>query len=154
MTVKQATELEQAIERAAKHNIEVTGRGFRKSDHAVIYTTNSATEANRWHIVTVVGNRLVCDCPSRKICTHRAAVHIELVVAAAKREARAAEITAALEAEANAAAAQDMAQAEHQAKRAVRQARHETAKLATDTRVFSVFAPERRGTVAISREAM
>jgi hypothetical protein len=115
MTTKQRSELDHAIERAAQHSIEVTGRGFRKNYHAVLFTTNSASEENRWHIAIASGSRLVCDCRSRKICAHRAAVHIDLTVAAAKREAFAARVAHSFELDADRAAAEETAQAERDA---------------------------------------
>ena len=99
MTTKQATELQAAIERATEHGIDVVGHGHRKADGAKIYCTTSHSEVNRWHIVALVGNRLTCDCHSRKLGSHRAAVHIYLVVQIAERAARAEEIECELEIE-------------------------------------------------------
>lgn len=96
MTQTQMNELERAIQRATDYGIVVTGHGRRKSDGAQIFTTNSRESATRWHVVALVGVRLVCDCQARKICCHRAAVHMELVVEAANRQAHSDEIEAAL----------------------------------------------------------
>jgi len=72
--------------------------GYRKSNPGIkIYCVPSQTEANRWHVVSLYGSHLVCDCKSRVICAHRAAVHMELVVEAAKQAMHAAEIEGAFE---------------------------------------------------------
>jgi hypothetical protein len=92
MTTTQREQLERAIERAMERVIEVVGHGRRKADNARIYCTTSHSDPLRWHIVTVVGSRLVCDCWSRVVCSHRAAVHMHLTVQAAERELRAEEI--------------------------------------------------------------
>ncbi len=98
MTIKQASELEAAIERATAAGLEVVAHGYRKSHpHIKIYCVPSQTEDNRWHVISLYGSHLVCDCRSRVICTHRAAVHMELVVEAAHAAMRAAEIEAAFE---------------------------------------------------------
>jgi hypothetical protein len=131
MTTKQATELQAAIDRATEHGIEVVGHGHRKSDRARIYCTTSQSEANRWHIVALVGNRLTCDCHSRKLCSHRAAVHMELVVQLAERAARAEEIEDELEIE-----ARDREEAEQQAERT---RKREAAVLVRSNAPFSLF---------------
>jgi hypothetical protein len=98
MTTKQRTELDAAIERATAAGLEVIAHGYCKSNPNVkIYCVPSQTEANRWHVISLYGSHLVCDCKSRVICAHRAAVHMELVVEAAKQAMYAAEIEAAFE---------------------------------------------------------
>ncbi|SRR5258708_875806 len=98
MTTKQRTELDAAIERAMAAGLEVVAHGYRKAKPSVrIYCVQSQTEANRWHVISLYGSHLVCDCKSRVICAHRAAVHMELVVEAAKQAMHAAEIEAAFE---------------------------------------------------------
>lgn len=88
MTQTQADELGRAINRATDYGIEVVAKGRRKKDNARIFCTNSHSDESPWHVVAVVGRRLVCDCKrsrSGHICTHRAAVHMELSVEAYKR---------------------------------------------------------------------
>src|SRR5262245_29195130 len=99
MTAKQATELDKAIDRATEYGIEVVAHGHRKGDSARVFCTTSRSDPDRWHTVVLVGKRLVCDCRARCICTHRAAVHMELVVEAARRERENARILAVLEEE-------------------------------------------------------
>jgi hypothetical protein len=88
MTQTQANQLVRAITRATEYGIEVVAKGRRKVDNARIFCTTSHSDPDRWHVVAVVGNRLVCDCRSHVICTHRAAVHMELSVEVAKRTAQ------------------------------------------------------------------
>ena len=96
MTAAQRTELDKAIDRACKAGLEVVAKGYRKADGAKIYAVPSQSEANRWHIVTLLGNRLLCDCQSRVVCAHRGAVHMELVVEADRRQQLAEDVEAAL----------------------------------------------------------
>src|SRR5258706_1323616 len=131
MTTKQATELQAAIDRATEHGIEVVGHGHRKADGAKIYCTTSQSEANRWHIVALVGNRLTCDCHSRVLCSHRAAVHMYLVVQLAERAARAEEIEDELEIE-----TRDRCESEQQVERA---RKREAAVLVRSNAPFSLF---------------
>lgn len=130
----QQTQLDAAIERAERAGLEVVGTGHRRSDNARIYAVPSQSEPNRWHIVAVVGSRLVCDCVASqygKICCHRAAVHVELTVQAARREAAAAEIAEQLELE-----QRDREVAEELAARAKRR---EAAILVRSPAAFSIF---------------
>jgi hypothetical protein len=107
MTTKQRTELDRAIERAMAAGLEVVAHGYRKSNPSIkIYCVPSQTEANRWHVVSLYGSHLVCDCKSRVICAHRAAVHMGLVVEAAKQAMHAAEIERAFETDVQAACAE------------------------------------------------
>jgi hypothetical protein len=107
MTTKQRTELDRAIERAMAAGLEVVAHGYRKSNPSIkIYCVPSQTEANRWHVVSLYGSHLVCDCKSRVICAHRAAVHMELVVEAAKQAMHAAEIERAFESDVQATCAE------------------------------------------------
>src|SRR5258706_400363 len=106
MTVKQQTELEAAIERASAAGLEVVAHGHRKAHPNVrIFCVPSLSEPDRWHVISLYGAHLVCDCRSRVICAHRAAVHMELVVEAAHRAQHAAEIEAAFEKDAQATCA-------------------------------------------------
>ena|SRR5258705_184780 len=103
MTTTQRTELDAAIERATAAGVEVMGHGHMKANPSErMFLVPSQRDPERhWHIVRLVhGRRLVCSCESRVICVHRAACHMELVVEAAKAEAHAAQVTAALESEA------------------------------------------------------
>src|SRR5258707_9010097 len=109
---RQRSELGAAIERATEHGMEVVGHGSRKRDRAKIYCTTSHSDPLRWHIVALVGNRLTCDCHSRTLCSHRAAVHMYLVVQIAERAARAEEIEDELEIE-----ARDRSESEQEAER-------------------------------------
>jgi hypothetical protein len=107
MTVRQRTELDAAIERATEAGLEVVAHGYRKSNPNIkIYCVPSQSEANRWHVVSLYGSHLVCDCKSRVICAHRAAVHMELVVEAAKQAMHAAEIERAFESDVQATCAE------------------------------------------------
>ncbi len=100
MTDTQANQLVRAINRATEYGIEVVAKGRRKVDNAKIYCTTSHSDPDRWHVVAIVGKRLVCDCKSAVICTHRAAVHMDLAVEAAKRTHHADMVERALIAEA------------------------------------------------------
>lgn len=104
MTRAQRTELDRAVEKACKAGLEVMGTGHRKSDGAKIFAVPSQSQPNRFHIVTLVGNRLICDCRSRVICCHRGAVHMEMVVQADRRRRLAEEVEAALREERDEAA--------------------------------------------------
>lgn len=97
MTIAQRTQLDRAIDRAMKAGLEVVGHGFRKSDNAPLYAVPSQSEEGRWHIVILEGARLTCDCKARVLCAHKATVHMEMVVLAARREALAARVTQKLE---------------------------------------------------------
>jgi len=101
MSITQRSELDRAISRATAAGVEVCGHGHMKVTHDRLFCVASQRDQNHWHIVRLVagsdGSRLVCDCPSRVICVHRAACHMELVVEAARREYAAAQVTASLE---------------------------------------------------------
>jgi hypothetical protein len=99
MTHEQASELERAITRATALSIEVVGKGYRRSDRAKIYCTTSHSEPDRWHVVTLLGKRLVCDCKAHTYCTHKASVHMFSLTQAARREAFAEEVREAAERE-------------------------------------------------------
>ncbi len=60
---------------ARAEGVMVMGKGTRKSDGAVVYGVNSASEANRVYIVAVLPGRLECACRARGYCKHRAATH-------------------------------------------------------------------------------
>jgi hypothetical protein len=102
----QHSQLERAIERAMKLGVEVCGKGHLRGSNDRIYLVPSQRDPERhWHIVRVAGNRLICDCQSRVVCCHQAAVHMHLIVAAAEKEARAAELGEQLERERSEASA-------------------------------------------------
>jgi len=76
--------------------VEVVGRGFRKSDHALVWMVTSQSETNRWHQVTQVGecrfHAYTCDCTAaakfhRPSCAHRDAVRTLLAVEEAEWQA-------------------------------------------------------------------
>ncbi len=72
---------ERALARANRAGIRVPGRGIVRSTGEQLYAVNSATEANRWHLVVVRGGALVCDCAAvqrSRYCTHRGLVHAKL----------------------------------------------------------------------------
>jgi len=100
MTIKQRSELDAAIERATAAGVEVIGHGHMKGTHDRIFCVPSQRDSDHWHVVRLIGARLVCDCASRVVCVHRAAAHMELVIEAARREAAADAVTLALEQEA------------------------------------------------------
>lgn len=99
MTVREATELDKAIERATEHGIIVLAQGRFKADNGKFFLTTSASTPDGVHVVRQHGVHLHCDCKARVICAHRAAVHMHLQVAAARRQAQSDAIQAALEAE-------------------------------------------------------
>lgn len=102
MTQMQKNELDKAITRAQAYGIVITGHGRRKSDSARIFCTTSRGNNNHWHIVALVGGRLVCDCAASqygRICVHRAVVHLELVAEAARRRTQDELVTRAMPAE-------------------------------------------------------
>lgn len=96
------SELDRAIERATTDGITVLAQGRRKRDGARLYWTNSHSHPDGGHIVVWVRNRLVCNCQARQVCKHRAAVHMHLVNQAARAQARAEAIEAALRRETSA----------------------------------------------------
>ncbi|SRR5258707_7320453 len=101
LTQAQQTQLEQAIERATEHNIEVVAHGRRKVDGARLLFTTSHSDPQRWHAVVVGKKRLVCDCPAGKygkICVHRAAAYMHLVVQASLRDLEARDLRRRMEA--------------------------------------------------------
>jgi hypothetical protein len=84
---QEAAELERATARAEREGVRILARGHRKIDGARIFVVSSAHHALQGYIVAVVGGRLQCECPSRRICKHRALVHAELVREATARTA-------------------------------------------------------------------
>lgn len=103
MTAEQRSELDRAIDRATKAGLEVHGVGRRKSDNARVFAVPSQSEENLYHLVALVGSRLVCECKASQyghhICCHRAAVHMYLTVEAERKQRQAEEVEAALRAE-------------------------------------------------------
>src|SRR5260370_28434752 len=140
MTIKQRSELDEAIERATAHGVEVCGQGRMKANNERVYVVPSQRDQTRWHLVRLVGGRrLVCDCEAAqhgRICVHRAAVHMHLVVAAAAREAAAERVTSALEQEARDIETRDRAEAEAAAERA---RKREAAVLVHSSAPFSIW---------------
>ncbi|SRR5260221_1215748 len=102
MTTKQRTELDAASERATAAGIEVMGHGHMKGTNNRVFLVPSQRDENHWHIVRLVGCRLVCDCEAStrgRICVHRASAHMELTVEAARKEADARVVESELERE-------------------------------------------------------
>ncbi len=86
---QEALELERATARAAREGTTIIGRGRRKADGVRVFAVASSRDATRAYLVAVETGRLVCECPSRKVCKHRAIVHAALVAeATARRVAR------------------------------------------------------------------
>ncbi|HEX6818530.1 MAG TPA: hypothetical protein VF120_09165 [Ktedonobacterales bacterium] len=83
MSQQQHGALAKALQRAHHNGLSVIGRGTWDSGGARFLVVGSASEPGRFHLVTIYPGRLVCDCPSRVLCTHRALAHEELA-----REAR------------------------------------------------------------------
>lgn len=83
MSTREREQLQRAQEIAARDQVEVVGAGYTKDGHRRVYAVPSRSEANRWHLVTVDGERLSCDCPQatkgRKVCAHRAAVRARIL---------------------------------------------------------------------------
>jgi hypothetical protein len=131
MTVKQRSELDQAIERATAAGLEIIGRGHLKAHNERVFLVPSQSQPARAHLVVLQGRRLVCDCQARVLCVHKAVVHMALIVEAAKHEAAAAEIAEQLEIE-----ARDRAEAEAVAERA---RRREAAVLVHSPAPFSIW---------------
>ncbi|MBF6591629.1 MAG: hypothetical protein IVW57_14045 [Ktedonobacterales bacterium] len=75
---QEALELERAMARAAKEGTRIIGRGTRKSDGARVFVVSSSRDQFRGYIVVVHASHLACECPSRKVCKHRALVHLAL----------------------------------------------------------------------------
>jgi hypothetical protein len=140
MTTKQRGELDEAIERAMAAGVEVCGHGRMKANNERVYVVPSQRDRTHWHLVRLVGSRrLVCDCEASqrsRICVHRAAVHMHLVVAAAVREAAAERVTSALEQEARGIEARDRAEAEAAAER---DRKRDTAVLVRSNAPFSIW---------------
>ena len=140
MTTKQQSELDEAIERATAHGVEVCGQGRMRANNERVYVVPSQRDQTHWHLVRLVGGRrLVCDCEASqrgRICVHRAAVHMHLVVAAALREAAAERVTRALEQEARDIETRDRAEAEEAAERANKR---DTAVLVRSNAPFSIW---------------
>lgn len=160
MTATQQSELERAIERATEHGIIVLAQGRFKATNEKFYLTNSSS-TDGVHVVKQHGNHLSCDCQASqhgKICQHRASVYMHLQVAAARRQAHAEAIEAALEQEtaiakpATGAAITTPKAATNATPKTSTQTPGRTAPLYRDSRPCSIFAPEPRGAVAISRE--
>lgn len=85
MTAIERSDLDRAILRAQGAGIVILARGSRKVDGARIWgVTSKTTHDGRLHQVTLINNRLVCDCAGAqhgRYCQHRAVVHQALVAA-------------------------------------------------------------------------
>jgi hypothetical protein len=79
MTQQQASDLESATIRAHKRGIVILAHGRRRTDGVRIFLTNSGSLSDGTHFVTLVGNRLTCDCAARTYCVHRAIVRQRLL---------------------------------------------------------------------------
>ena len=79
MTQQQASDLERALLRAHRRGIHILGSGRRKPDGVRVFLTNSGSCSDGTHFVTLVGQRLTCDCAARVVCVHRAVVHQRLL---------------------------------------------------------------------------
>src|SRR5260221_9591365 len=121
MSTKPRSAPEAAIGRATAPGVEVCGQGRMKANNERVYVVPSQRDQTHWHLVRLVGGRrLVCDCAASqrgRICVHRAAVHMHLVVQAAMREAAAERVTRALEQESRDIETRDRAEAEAAAER-------------------------------------
>lgn len=106
MTVREANELERAIERATREGVEVVAQGRRKDNGQRVFCVPSQSHPGLWHLVTLTrGRYLACDCEAAKhnpntICVHRAATHMHLTVEADRRREHAREVEIALRLEA------------------------------------------------------
>jgi hypothetical protein len=81
---------ERLREVAQRDNLQVVGRGVRKSDGATIYAVPSRTVANLWHLVTVAHGALECDCTAAtfgRYCCHRAAARARMEAEASSTRA-------------------------------------------------------------------
>lgn len=86
---------------AQRDALTVVAHGTRKGDGAAVYAVPSRSRgANCWHLVTVQGLNLVCDCTAARFgryCGHRAAVRARLELEAeVRRDAREREAERAL----------------------------------------------------------
>lgn len=80
MTYEQQYQFERALNRADERGVHVTGKGHTNDGHT-IYTTTSGSEANRWHVVAIHENTLVCDCKASehgRYCCHRSVVSVRI----------------------------------------------------------------------------
>lgn len=83
MTQQQRNDLDRALVRAAQRGIAIVGHGTRKRDGATVFLVSSGSQTGENHWVIVSAGRLICDCPSRVLCVHRAVVHARLATIAA-----------------------------------------------------------------------
>lgn len=74
MTTQQRTReaYERALDRAHRNGLAVVGDGHWRQGGARFLVVGSASEPSRFHLVTLYPGRLVCDCPARALCQHRA----------------------------------------------------------------------------------
>ncbi len=76
-----AEQRQRALEIAVRDGLQVVGQGWTR-DGRQCFAVPSRSERNRWHLVVVVGTRLVCDCYAGRrgrVCAHRATVHERLL---------------------------------------------------------------------------
>ncbi len=83
---QQQEALERALRRARANGLSIVGEGHWRQGGARFLVVGSASEEGRFHLVTILAGRLVCDCPSRALCQHRALAHEALVEEAARRQ--------------------------------------------------------------------
>lgn len=89
MNATQQTQYAKAIARAADRGVQVAGKGTAKNG-ATVYAVTSGSDANRWHLVTVNGSQLECDCTAAqhgRYCCHRAIVSARIERERAEAEA-------------------------------------------------------------------
>jgi hypothetical protein len=80
MTAAQVAMVQRALDRATREGVRVIGSGTRH-DGRRVYAVSSASEPNRAYVVTVLENRLACECAAAKdgrYCKHRAVAHARL----------------------------------------------------------------------------
>src|SRR5262245_19370226 len=88
MTSTQQQQYERALAIAMRDALTVVAHGTVKSTGAAVHAVPSRSEANHWHLVTVQGLHLTCDCHAARYgryCAHRAAVRARLLLEAQVR---------------------------------------------------------------------
>jgi hypothetical protein len=88
MNSRQQQAYARGLEMVKRDALTVVAHGTLKSTGAAVYAVPSRSEANRWHLVTVHGLALTCDCHAahyNRYCAHRAAVRCRLEIEAAVR---------------------------------------------------------------------
>lgn len=93
-THAEAEALARALQRAHARGLAVVGKGTCKDGGAPVYAVTSSSQPGRWHLVMVVGLRLVCDCQAGHrglMCQHRALVRERITAERARIAARTAQ---------------------------------------------------------------